>query len=48
MRRLWHALWIAPLALILFLGFLWMKADWDLRYMLRVLWHRDASTDDLR
>ena len=45
MRRLWHLGWLAPL---LFVGFLWMRAGFDLRYMVRVLWHRDSKTSDYR
>lgn len=44
MRRLKHLLWIVPLGFFVFL--LW-RADWDVRYLVRVLWHRDSSTHDL-
>lgn len=27
-------------------GFLCMRAGWDVRYLVRVLWHRDSSTSD--
>ncbi|HSN30375.1 MAG TPA: serine hydrolase [Kofleriaceae bacterium] len=42
-RCLLHLLWLAPAALFMFL---WMRAGWDIRYLVRVLWHRDASTSD--
>lgn len=44
MRRFWHLVWLGPLVLF---GFLWMRAGWDLRYLVRVLVHRDSSTSDL-
>ncbi len=44
MKRLKHLLWILPLGFLVFL--LW-RADWDVRYLGRVLWRRDSSTDDL-
>lgn len=44
MKRLKHLFWIVPLG---FLLFLWSRADWDVRYLVRVLWHRDSSTCDL-
>ncbi|MBV8756025.1 MAG: serine hydrolase [Deltaproteobacteria bacterium] len=44
MLRSKHLLWSLPLGLFLFL--LW-RADWDVRYLGRVLWHRDSSTRDL-
>jgi len=42
-KRLRHAIWLVP---VLFLGFLWMRAGFDIRYMARVLWHRESNTDD--
>lgn len=47
MRRLKHLLWIVPLALVAFFLFLLWRASWDVRYLARVLWHRDSSTRDL-
>jgi hypothetical protein len=45
-RVLRRALWMIPAALVLFLGFLWLEAGRDLGYLMRVLVHRDSSTDD--
>jgi CubicO group peptidase (beta-lactamase class C family) len=44
-KRSLHLLWIAPLLLF---GFLFVRADFDLRYLVRVLYHRDSSTSDYR
>lgn len=44
MKRWRRALWLAPVALFVFL---WWHAGWDIRYLARVLWHRDSSTHDL-
>jgi CubicO group peptidase (beta-lactamase class C family) len=44
-RRFWHALWIVPVAMFVFL---WISAGMDIRYLMRVLIHGDASTDDYR
>ena len=38
---------LVPIALVGFLLFLWWKGGRDARYVARVLWHRDADTDDL-
>lgn len=46
MRRVLR--WGVPAALITFVAFLWLKAGMDLRYMIRVLAHRDSSTSDYR
>lgn len=43
MKRLWHLIWLTPLALLLYL---WVRADYDLRYVARVLWHRSSGTSD--
>jgi CubicO group peptidase (beta-lactamase class C family) len=48
MKRLLHGLWLVPLAAVAFLVFLWLQAGMDLRYLGRVLWYRDASSDDFR
>jgi CubicO group peptidase (beta-lactamase class C family) len=38
-------MWLLP---VLLFGFVWMRAGFDARYMIRVLWHRDSSTSDYR
>lgn len=43
-----HTLWLLPAMLFAFLLFLWIKAGMDVRYMMRVLVHRDSSTSDYR
>ncbi len=47
-RRLLQALAILVALLVGFAVFLWFRAGRDLAYMLRVLGHRDSSTDDYR
>jgi CubicO group peptidase (beta-lactamase class C family) len=42
-KRLWHLTWACPLAL---LAFLWVRADYDIRFVARVLWHRGSTTSD--
>jgi CubicO group peptidase (beta-lactamase class C family) len=42
-RRAAIALLLTP---ILVLAFLWLEAGRDTRYLARVLWHQDSSTDD--
>lgn len=44
-RSIWHLLWLGP---VLLFGFLLVRADFDVRYLGRVLWHRDSSTSDYR
>lgn len=44
LKRLKHLMWILPLGFFVFM--LW-RAEWDVRYLGRVLWHRDSSTKDL-
>jgi len=43
-----RALWVVPAMLFALLGFLWIRAGMDVRYMMRVLVHRDSSTSDYR
>ena len=43
MKRLWHLVWLAPLAVLIYL---WVRADYDVRYVARVLWHRRSGTSD--
>lgn len=45
MKRLWHLVWLCPLAMF---GYLWVRADYDVRYVMRVLWHRGSRTGDYR
>jgi CubicO group peptidase (beta-lactamase class C family) len=45
MKRLWHLVWLCPLAVF---GYLWVRADYDARYVIRVLWHGGSSTSDYR
>jgi CubicO group peptidase (beta-lactamase class C family) len=39
---------VVPASVLAFLAFLWVKAGMDVRYMMRVLVHRDSSTSDYR
>jgi CubicO group peptidase (beta-lactamase class C family) len=45
-RVLLHAAWVVPLVLALFVGWLWLRAGRDFRYMVRVLYHGESGTDD--
>jgi CubicO group peptidase (beta-lactamase class C family) len=45
-RVLLHAAWVLPLVLVLFVGWLWLRAGRDFRYMVRVLYHGESGTDD--
>lgn len=48
LRGLVRAIRFGILALVLMITVLWWKADWDMRYLLRVLAHRESSTTDFR
>lgn len=50
MKSLWRVLrvarWSVPVLSFSFLVFVWIRAGMDVRYMMRVLVHRDSSTSD--